>query len=186
MTGRRRRYSAEERVAAVRLVRESGRTSKDVGGELGLNPRTLARWVRANFIERRGQDWAGRVRPHFDFLTGHGFTLTDIVGEDWWQVTVTYRSAVSAVTLALSFEFERVEMSLLRLVDGELPPYPIFIVDSLPVNTFLADWLLKLRGGPDVQAGRGLDDNQVEAQLTLWAAALRNYGADFLAGDLRF
>lgn len=58
--GRRRRYGAEEKRAAVRLVRECGRTSKDVAQQLGINPGTLARWVRADFIERRGQDWADR------------------------------------------------------------------------------------------------------------------------------
>lgn len=181
---RRRRYSAEEKEAAVRLVRESGRTSKDVGSELGINSHTLARWVRADYIERRGQDWAKRVRPHFDFLTGYDFTLTDITAENWWQVAVIYRSPVSAVDVVKSFEFQRVELSLMRLVDGGLPAYPVFIVDSVPVDTFLADWLLELRGNPTLQAGRGLQDVEVEAQLAFWAAALRDYGADFLAGDL--
>jgi hypothetical protein len=183
MTGR-RRFSAEEKEAAVRLVRESGRTSKDVGNELGINPRTLGSWVRADFIERRGQNWARRVRPHFDFLTGHHFTLADVAAKDWWKVAVIYRSAVSAVEVALSIEFQRVELSLIRLVDGEMPAYPVFIVDSVPVDTFLADWLLELRGDPVRQPGRGLKDVEVEAQLAFWAAALRDYGADFLAGDL--
>jgi hypothetical protein len=183
VTGR-RRYSAEEKEAAVRLVRQSGRTSKDVGQELGVNARTLASWVRADFIERRGRDWANRVRPHFDFLIDFGFTLTDISGQDWWQVTATYRSDVSAVVVAFSVEYVRVDMSLLRLVDGELPAYPIFIVDSVPVNTFHADWLLKLRGDPGTEPGGGLNDAEVEAQLAFWAQVLRTLGRDFLAGDL--
>ena len=151
---------------------------------MGINARTLARWVRDDFIERRGRDWAKRVRPHFDFLADHGFTLADINAETWWQVAVTDRSAVSAVEVTLSVEFQRVELSLLRLVGGELPEYPVFIVDSVPVNTFLADWLLELRGDPARQPGRGLEPVEVEAQLAFWAAALRDHGADFLAGDL--
>jgi hypothetical protein len=182
--GQRRRYSVEEREAAVRLVRESGRTATDVGQELGINPGTLARWVRADFIQRRGQEWAERVRRHFDFLTEYGFTLTDVEGEHWWKVAVTYRSARSAVEVALSFEYVRVDLTLLRLVDGELPAYPIFVVDSVPIHTFHADWLVQLRAGPDRQPTHGLGDAEVEAQLGFWAAALREYGADFLAGDL--
>lgn len=57
-------------------------------------------------------------------------------------------------------------------------------MDSVPVDTFLADWLLELRGDPARQPGRGLEHVEVEAQLAFWTAALRDYGADFLAGDL--
>jgi transposase-like protein len=179
VTGR-RRYSVQEKETAVRLVRESGRTSIDVGTELGIHPGTLARWVRAEYVERRGRDQANRVRPHFDYLTGHGFTLTDVSGEDWWAVTVTYRSAVSAVVVALNFEYERVELSLLRLVDGQIPAYPIFIVDSVPVDRFLADWLWELRGDSRRQPPTGLQDVEVDTQLEFWATVLRNDGADFL------
>jgi hypothetical protein len=181
---RRHRYSAQERETAVRLVRESGRTSRDVAQELGINSRTLAGWVRADFLERRGREWAKHVRPHFDFLIDHGFTMTGIEARNWWQVTVTYRSDVSAVVVALSFEYLRVEVSVLRLVDGELPAYPIFVVDSVPVNTFLADWLLKLRGDPGNEPDRGVGSDEVEAQLAFWATSLQQYGGDFLAGDL--
>jgi hypothetical protein len=182
--GRQRRYSNEERDRAVALVRESGRTATDVAQELGINARTLARWVRADHIERRGQHWANRVRPHFDFLTGYGFALTDVVGEDWWKVAVIYRSARAAVEVALNFEYVRVDLTLLRLVDGELPGYPIFVVDSAPVHTFHADWLLRLRASPDEQPTKGVNDAEAQAQLVFWAAALREHGADFLAGDL--
>jgi hypothetical protein len=48
----------------------------------------------------------------------------------------------------------------------------------------LADWLLDLRGEPARQPGQGMHDVEVEAQLAFWAAALRDYGADFFAGDL--
>lgn len=180
----RRRYSVEEKETAVRLVRESGRTSKNVAQELGINPGTLARWVRADFIQRRGQDWANRVRQHFDFLTGYGFTLTDISGQDWWQVTVTYRSKISAVVIAQSFEYHRVEMTLQRLVDGELRAYPIFVVDSVPIDTFTADWLLMLRADPSLRPRQGLGEAEVDVQLGFWAAALCDYGVDFLTGDL--
>ncbi len=159
----------------MQRVRETGRTSKAVATELGINPRTLASWVRADDIERRGQAWVRRVRPHFDFLTDHGFRLDGVSAEHWWAVTVTYRSTVSAVDVSLSSEFQRVELSLVRLVDT--------VGEIAPINTFLADWLLTLRADPSQQPGRGLDDSSVEAQLAFWAAALREHGADFLDGD---
>ena len=182
----RRRYSAEEKAAAVRMVVDSGRTSAAVARELGITARSLAAWVRADWVARRGQDWSERVRAHFDFLAEHGFTVTDVQATDWWQVSVVYRSSMSAVRVACNFEYQRVDLELMRLVDHELPDYPIFVVDQVPVNTFHADWLLLLRGDPDRAPAEiyGLSETQVQAQLIFWAAALREYGSDFLAGDL--
>ncbi len=180
------RYSADEKAAAVRMVVDSGRTSAAVARELGISARSLAAWVRADWIARRGQDWSERVRTHFDFLTEHGFTVTDIQATDWWRVSVIYRSSTAAVRVAFNIEYQRVDLDLMRLVDHELPAYPIFVVDQVPVNMFHADWLLRLRGDPDRVPAEicGLSETQVRAQLIFWAAALREYGGDFLAGDL--
>jgi hypothetical protein len=179
-----RRFHAVEKEHAVQRVRESGHSAKDVATELGINPRTLASWVRADAIDRRGRAWVSRIRPHFDFLTGYGFHLADVDAGHWWKVAATYRSAVSAVEVACSNEYQRVDLTLHRLVDGEVPLYPIFIVDTVPVDTMHADWLLELRAEPTRRPGHGLGDTEIEGQLAFWAAALRDHGSDFLAGDL--
>lgn len=75
----------------------------------------------------------------------------------------------------------------MRLVDGELPEYPIFVVDSVPVNTFYADDLLGLRldsAGEVLASRHGLEPQEVEAQLAFWSEVLRDYGGDLLTGDL--
>jgi hypothetical protein len=137
--------------------------------------------------EAEGKQWAEQVERHFGFLARYGFALTDIDASTWWQVQVTYRSPQSAVAVIRSVEFQRVEVQLMRLVDGELPEYPIFVVDSVPVNTFYADDLLGLRldGADGVLASQhGLGPQEVEAQLAFWSEVLRDYGGDLLAGDL--
>lgn len=48
--GRKSKYSAEFRAAAVRLSREPGRSSVDVAADLGLNGLTIRRW-RKEFEE---------------------------------------------------------------------------------------------------------------------------------------
>ena len=48
---RRRKYSEEFKIEAVRLARESGRTSKDVSDDLGIRADMLRRWVRELEIE---------------------------------------------------------------------------------------------------------------------------------------
>ena len=54
---KRRRYSAEYRRDAARLVVNSGRSLRDVGEELGLDQETLRRWVAAE----RAREEAGKV-----------------------------------------------------------------------------------------------------------------------------
>ncbi len=183
MGERRRTYSTADRERAVRMV-DDGRSAAAVARELGLDAGTLRRWVRT----ARGNEWAAQVARRFGFLTRHGFALTDVDASEWWEVRVTYRSPRSAVAVIRSNEFRRVEVELMRLVDGDLPAYPIFVVDSVPLNTFYADDLLVLRGldPAEIAAGQGgLSAQQVEAQLAFWSSALREYGQYFLAGDLR-
>jgi hypothetical protein len=179
----RRRYSAEEKEQAVRMVIGGSRPAAAVARELGIGAGNLRRWVK----EAEGREWAEQVARHFGFLTRYGFVLTDVAPSTAWEVRVTYRSPLSALAVIRSNEFLRVEVQLMRLVDGELPAYPIFVVDSVPVNTFYADDLLRLRRADADQAlarQRGLSPQDVEAQLVFWSAALRKYGQDFLAGDL--
>jgi hypothetical protein len=180
---RRRRYSPEEKERAVREVIDSARPIAAVARDRGISPSALRRWVR----EAKGKQWAEQVERHFGFLARHGFTVTDIDASTWWQVQVTYRSPRSAVAVIRSVEFQRVEVQLMRLVDGELPEYPIFVVDSVSVNTFHADDLLGLRldGADEVLASQhGLEPQEVEAQLAFWSEVLRDYGGDLLGGDL--
>jgi hypothetical protein len=180
---RRRRYSPEEKERAVREVIDSPRPAAAVARDRGINPSTLRRWVR----EAAGKQWAEQVGRHFGFLARYGFAVTGIDGSTWWEVRVTYRSPRSAVAVIRSVEFQRVEVQLIRLVDSELPEYPIFVVDSVPVNTFYTDDLLGLRldGAGDVLASQhGLEPQEVEAQLAFWSEVLRDYGGDLLAGDL--
>lgn len=51
---RRRKYSQEFKVEAVRLAREDGRTSQDVAEDLGIRADMLRRWVRE--LEIEGED----------------------------------------------------------------------------------------------------------------------------------
>jgi transposase len=49
---RRKKYSQEFKVEAVRLAREEGRTSSDVAEDLGIRADMLRRWVRELEQER--------------------------------------------------------------------------------------------------------------------------------------
>ncbi len=52
MAERRRKYDAEFREGAVRIVRETGKSIAEVARDLDLNPGTLGNWVNKDKIER--------------------------------------------------------------------------------------------------------------------------------------
>jgi hypothetical protein len=82
-----------------------------------------------------------------------------------------------------SVEFGRVELTLLRLVDGELPEVQVWVSDA-PLDRVLFDNVLEARK-PEVlgDLGRGLSDEEVEQQLALYAQLLRTVVPDFLEGS---
>jgi len=135
----------------------------------------------------RAEQWRRSVDPHFGYLTGLGFSEVDLdLERSPWSVWVQYRSASSAVRVSRSNEFIRCEVELIRLVDGRVPAYPIWITDDR-IDWTLLDNVVEVRR-PELAAEaarhRGLGPAEVEDQLAYWAQVLRDVAGDFLAGDL--
>jgi transposase-like protein len=55
--GRRRTYTREFKESAIELYHSSGKASKDVSDDLGINPENLRRWLRE---KKEGE--AGNIR----------------------------------------------------------------------------------------------------------------------------
>ena len=129
-----------------------------------------------------GQRWESLVGRHFDFLPEFGF-LFDHAEEKWWATTAVYRSDQLGLEVTRSVEFGRVELTLLRLVDGELPEVQVWVSDA-PLDRVLFDNVLEARK-PQVlnDLGRGLSDEGVEQQLALYVELLREVVPDFLEGS---
>ena len=88
-------------------------------------------------------------------------------------------SATNAVRVTKSFEFQRAEVELIRLVDGHIPP-----PGRDRIHYFaLLDNVVEARAPGQSPVPGGLSDDEVEAQLASWSAALRSIAFDFLAGD---
>jgi hypothetical protein len=133
-------------------------------------------------VARAAEAWEARVRPHFDFLIEHGFRFDHV--EDGSRATsAVYLSPTLGVEVTSSLEFDRVEMRLLRLVEGQLPEPQIWVTDR-PIDSVLFDNVLIARA-PKLaeQVPDGLSDRAVEKQLGLWAELLRSVAADFLQGS---
>lgn len=134
----------------------------------------------------RGRRWLRRVQPHFDFLIDQGFSQVTHDDSSFWSLWVRYASPHAVVQIAKSNEFDRVEVTLIRLVDGDVPPYPVWIT-SEPVHHALLDTILEVRDRALLRyAARlnGLGSEAVERQLSFWATTLRDVASEFLEGDL--
>ena len=132
-------------------------------------------------------EWERLVRPHFDFLTEHGFELDPrVASSEWYATRVVYRSAQAAVIVTHSVEFQRVEVELARLRRGKLPRTMVFVA-ARPIDQNLLDNVLEARAPERLrksQHATGLRRRQVERQLELWATLLREVAPDFLAGSM--
>jgi hypothetical protein len=135
-------------------------------------------------VARAAKGWERRVRGHFDFLVEHGFRF-DRVETNSWATTALYLSPALGLEVTRSVEFDRVEIELIRLVEGELPEYEVWVTDRT-LNRVLFDNVLVARAPELDEASRalsGLSTEGEETQLRFWADALRSVAPDFLAGD---
>ena len=75
---------------------------------------------------------------------GAGFSTADTDASSWWGTWVQYRSDRAAIRISRSIEFDRADIQLIRLVDGVVPPYPIWITDAR-IDWTLLDNVVEVR-----------------------------------------
>jgi hypothetical protein len=132
--------------------------------------------------EVTGKAWERRVRAEYDFLLESGFRF-EHVDDGVWATAAVYLSSTLGVEVTRSAEFGRVEISLLRLVDGQLPEHEIWVTER-PINRMLFDNVLLARAPHLLEkVPTGLSTREVDRQLRLWAELLRSVAPDFLEGD---
>ena len=130
--------------------------------------------------------WKATVVRHFAFVEDYGFHLTSSEAKSWWETSVVFTSHTGGIKVAYSNEFVRAEVNLIRLVDGVVPPYPIWITAE-QINWVLLDNVLEVRDRARFEEAmtlRGLDNAKVNRQLQFWADCLRTTAGDFLRGDM--
>jgi hypothetical protein len=135
-------------------------------------------------VARAAKAWERRVEEHFDFLVEHGFRF-GYAEANSWATTARYLSPTLGLEVTRSVEFDRVEIQLIRLVEGELPEHEVWVTDST-LNRVLFDNVLIARAPELDEASRalkGLSSEDEEKQLRFWADALRSVAPDFLDGD---
>jgi hypothetical protein len=126
--------------------------------------------------------WQQIVTPHFGDLVSSGFPNVTADDTSNWQTWVQYASNDSPIRIVRTVEFDRVEVHLYRLVNGQNPPFSQGTVDGVGYQA-LFDNIMESRGNRTVERG-GLSDPDVERQLAYWSDSLRQVTPDFLSGDL--
>ncbi len=132
------------------------------------------------------EEWVQMAQPHFDFLVERGFHLVPVPADpalEVWGPRMQYLSDSVGVRLHCSIEFDRVEASIIRLVDARVPPYPIFMRDDDEIYWFHLDGLLNLcepgRGARSAEL-KGLDEGSLRRQLAFVADALGEFADELL------
>ena len=118
----------------------------------------------------------------------YGFRIPLVDASSVWETRVIYQTEKTAIYVDRSLEYFRVEVWLVRLIDGALPP-DVSIKPDTVLHQFLLDDLLALRGSPllpNPEPMKGLDNEQIEISLESLARALKEYAGDILEGDFSF
>ena len=100
--------------------------------------------------------------------------------------SLTYQNETTAVEVSLEPTEGGVFVLVSRLINGEIPKYPIFVTRKMTLHSFYLDDLVRLRR-PDAarrQASVDLDSGrEIAKSLAQSAAQLRELAEDILKGD---
>src|SRR3989440_7282019 len=133
------------------------------------------------------KEWERRVDRHFGYLrTEFGCEIVDSSDNDWWETSVTYQNSTTAIKIACSEEFDRLETDIIRLVDGARPPTVVFFSETPKLHKFGLGNLLMIRAPElwsELKEQKGQGDEAIATQLQSQAKALREFGSDILRGD---
>jgi hypothetical protein len=124
----------------------------------------------------------------FGFLTtDHGFKVATI-DKDNYGCYITYSNDVVAVKVSYEIKDGGLFVMLCRMVNGKLPPYPIFISSEMTLNWFDLEDVVGLKN-PSIELEPEFVDpvkptaKELKTNLKKYAEALKAYAADILGGD---
>ena len=148
---------------------------------------------RRNFIRKkeRYKDvvFERICREKFRFLEDQ-FGCKVSCESDRYGTYVTYQNLTTAIRIALEPREGGVfSCRLIRLIDGTIPPVPIFIKPDTPLHGFYVEYLLDLRASSCKRYRPTIEElykpTTYKKILTQYAYAVKRYAIDILCGDFR-
>lgn len=112
-----------------------------------------------------------------------------------YSYRITYKNKTTAINVSYDIRDEGISVLIYRLVDGEIPTYPIFVTKDTMVNCYYFDTIIALRSSnPDEDLYTKehvkefppiYDEKTIEKIVSEYAKAVRKYGKDIMTGDFR-
>jgi hypothetical protein len=168
--------------------------AQDSPAHVGADTERPTDGVRARHYGLMGQmpwlrEWADLVDQYFHFLRDRGFTLVEVADEPHpaaWGPRVRYVGERIGVQVHWSGEFVCVDTYVIRLDNGRVPEYPIFIHDGDPISWFHLGMILDTVSPERYEQARaltGLEPDSVARQLAFAANTFSDLADDLLDPD---
>lgn len=133
-------------------------------------------------MKTRNDVFEASCQRGFSFLANYGFALVDCI-KDNYGCCITYKNNSAAITIQL--EDAGVLINFFKLVNGDIPVYPVFFDPKEEFLVFDFNDLLIVRTGAKVEQDPKLMYNEeyMKGKITEFAELLRRHGDDVLSGD---
>jgi len=122
----------------------------------------------------------------FDYLVTEYNCRETIVEKNAFGYLITYQNSTTAIRISYEPRECAVFILLSRIINGEIPKYPIFIKPETIINCFYLDDIIKLKVPSARNESIGkylLSKNDVEIVIQKNANYLKQYATDILNGD---
>lgn len=99
-----------------------------------------------------------------------------------WSEMVLYKNSTTAVEITHEIREGRLLILLIRLINNEVPEYPIFIKQDTELNQFYLDDIIALASDGTLENQSKMD---LEESIKYYSTALIKYGRNILKGDFK-
>jgi len=123
----------------------------------------------------------------FQFLVDEFSFVVIKTESDPYGTQILYQNSTTAVRIRFEHRENKLFVLLMRLINGKLPEYPIFIKSDTIINSFylddIIDFYLQVSQNQE-KINCNCPNNCELESIVLWSAAsLKQFGRDILLGD---
>lgn len=131
------------------------------------------------------QEFRNKCRELFRFLEKE-YACSVVAVENDCGVFITYLNKTTGVRISLEPREGGIFVLLAQLINGKLPPYPIFIKPETKLQSFYLDDIISLKSSlqsHEQTAQNKNSNNELTNKLYYYSTMLKKYASDILLGD---
>jgi hypothetical protein len=128
-------------------------------------------------------DFKDKIRKSFRYLeTKYNFELINSKKTRWVEA-VLYKNSTTAVEILYEWREKKLLILLIRLINNQIPEYPIFIKPDTRLNQFYLDDVITLVLNRPLKKSELDSEMDLERSIEFYSNALEEYGGEILRGD---